>query len=271
MIQLMPLLLSLTGLLPASARATPKPEILNDVKFEQRIGEKLPLDVKLTDEYGDERTIASYLARQPVILVFSYFECPNLCTLVLNGLVNSLKKIPEKLGQDYQVLSVSINPDEKPPLALAKKRAYLARLGFSESGSRSDANLAWHFLTGKESEIRRLADQAGFHYRKDPKSGEYAHPSGIMVISRLGVITQYLFGIEYDPKLLDTALQDARFNRQGSWVNAVLLYCFHYDPKLSRNGPWILFAIRSAGAIGLLILLGTIIYLRRTDPVRPVP
>jgi protein SCO1/2 len=166
--------------------------------------------------------------------------------LVLNGLVQALKNLPLTLGTDYQVLTVSIDPREKPSLAFAKSRSYLARLG--------DLKLPWHFLTGKEDQIRKLTDSAGFHYSRDPVSGEYAHPSGIVIVSPNGKISQYLFGVQFDSKKLQRALEAAGRDKTGNWVEEILLYCFHYDPRQSQRGPLVMKVMRTVGALGALSL-----------------
>lgn len=218
-----------------------------EVRFEQHLGNQLPLETPLIDELGQKKTLKSFTGRTPLILAFTYFRCPNLCTLVLNGLVQALKQLPDQIGRDYKVLAISIDPAEKPSLALAKKRTYLAKLGNLEN---SDQGESWSFLTSasqNDNDIHQLATSAGFHYYQEELSGEYAHPSGFLVVSPSGFISQYFFGIQFDPKKLHEALSQAKLERSGSWIEEVLLYCFHYDPKLSHNGPLIMTAIRIAG------------------------
>ena len=218
------------------------------------------------DEYGRSHPLSAYFGSVPVILVFTYYRCPNLCTLVLNGLVEALQKIPDQLGTDYQVLTVSIDSKEKPPLAFSKKLTYLARLGKVEHkipmpNTPAYFSAPWHFLTGEEPQIRDLADAAGFNYRQDPISKEYSHPSGIIVLTPNGIISKYLFGIQFDAQDLHEALLKARKNQQSSWTEEILLYCFHYNPDLNPNGPLIMRGIRITGAIGALCLILFLIYL----------
>jgi protein SCO1/2 len=226
------------------------------VRFEQEIGRQLAINAEFTDESGRTWPLAKDLGPMPTILVFAYYRCPNLCTLVLNGLTQTLRAIPEVLGRDYRILTVSIDPSERPSLALEKKHSYLARLGDLSAPEDS-----WRFLTGKEFDIHRLAESAGFHFYRDPMSGEYAHPSGFLVISPSGTISKYFFGIQFDPGQLHEALQNAVAEKRGTWVDEVLLYCFHYDPKLSRHGRVIMRTIRLAGAAGAIATLGLLAYL----------
>jgi protein SCO1/2 len=226
------------------------------IRFDQNMGAELPMNTIFTKETGESTSLKTLVKRKvPTILVFSYYRCPNLCTLILNGLVDALRNLPtERLGLDYQVLTVSIDPLEKPHLALMKKRTYLARYGETRNDS-------WHFLTGDESNIQHLAQTAGFHYLRDSASGEYSHPSGIIVLTPQGRISQYFFGIQFDPQSLHKALTRAQKSRTGTWVDEVLLYCFHYDPQTSAHGKIILLGIRMTGMIGALALLGFLLYL----------
>ena len=230
----------------------------SNVRFEQHLEQKLPLNVRVVDEYNQEKPLSTYFGKTPVIVVFTYFRCKNLCTLVLNGLVQSLKGLPETLGKHYQVLTISISPVERASLALAKKKSYLAKLGEVQK------NTAWHFLTGQSTEIRKLANLAGFYYEPDLSSGEYAHPSGIIVVSPQGKITQYFFGIQFSSKELHQALSIASREKKGSWIEEILIFCFHYDPKLSTNGPLIMKIIRGAGVLGLLSIVLFLAYLFST-------
>ncbi|MEO5968481.1 MAG: SCO family protein [Bdellovibrionia bacterium] len=236
--------------------------------FAQNSPENSPQNLtgRFKDEYGRSHFLTSYLGEVPVILVFTYFRCPNLCTLVLNGLVQALQKIPETLGKDYKILTISIDPHEKPPLAFSKKLTYLARLGMVEHklakpNTPEYVSAPWHFLTGEEPQINDLATAVGFNYRQDPISKEYSHPSGIVIVTPQGTISKYLFGIQFDAQDLHNALLKAQLNQQSSWSEEILLYCFHYDPKLSPNGPLIMKGIRITGAVSALSLILYIFHL----------
>jgi protein SCO1/2 len=237
--------------------ASAPPSQNQNVYFEQKIGGILPLQTQFTNSRGDQLPLSLIAGDKPHILVFSYYRCPNLCTLVLNGLVESLKKIPQKLGKDFDVITISIDPEERPSLALMKQRTYLARYG-------ETATQDWHFLVGKNTSIRSATSSAGFHYEKDAVSGEYNHPSGIIILSPKGKIIRYLFGIQYDPKALSESLEDAKLGRLGSLAEEILLYCFHYSPSANKNGKTVLAVVRLVGFIGAIGLLVLLIHLSKS-------
>src|SRR5262249_46511178 len=154
---------------PHSVRAdTERPPMLRDVGIEQRLGERVPLDATYTDEQGRAVRLGQYFGERPVILALVYYQCPMLCTLVLNGLVSALKALSFDVGRQFDVVNVSINPAETPAIAAAKKQTYL------ESYRRPGAEAGWHFLTAEQASIDRLAEAVGFHYRQDPRTGEFA-------------------------------------------------------------------------------------------------
>lgn len=227
------------------------------VYFEQKIGSTLPLQTQFTNSRGDSLPLSLIAGDKPHILVFSYYRCPNLCTLVLNGLVEAMKKIPQKLGKDYDVITISIDPKERASLALMKQRTYLARYGETTSQD-------WHFLVGQSASIRSATNSTGFHYERDSLSGEYNHPSGIMILSPKGKIIRYQFGIQYDPKTLSESLEDAKLGRLGSLAEEILLYCFHYSPSANKNGKTVMAVVRLVGFIGAIGLLVLLVYLSKT-------
>jgi len=232
---------ALTGL----ARAGAAPEI----GWSQNLGKALPLGLQITDDTGRTHALADFFSGVPVVFVFAYYQCPNLCTLVFNGVADALRALPERLGRDYQVLSLSIDPREGPKLALMKRRTYLAQLGQTTTTS-SD----WRFLTADSDTISQVASAAGFAYRYDSVSRQFEHPSGLVVLSADGRIRQYMTGIRFDPRLLSQAIQSASRFKTGSLTEQILLFCFHYDPASSRNGPRVLGLIRALGVLCALAL-----------------
>jgi protein SCO1/2 len=242
--------------------------IFNDVRFDQHLGEKLPLEAIVTDEYGQRRTLGSLFNHRPVVLVFSYYRCPNLCTLVLDGLVDGVKPLLRQIGPTFDILTLSIDPEERPSLALAKKRTYLARLGKSQINEKETIPFAWHFLTADSENIKRLTRAGGFYYRRDEKSGEYLHPSGLLIATPNGIISQYFFGIQFDSLKLRSAIAAAGSGRQGSLVDRILLFCFHYDPAASVHGPLIIKSIRIAAVTGAALLFGLLVSLIMSNPER---
>ena len=223
------------------------------VRYEQRLGATIPLETVFQNEQGHEVSLRS-LIKGPTVVVLAYYGCRNLCTWVLNGLVNSMSELPPlKLGHEYQVITISIDPREKPRLALAKKRSYLARYGISEITRSEDAS-GWSFLTGTENSIRTVADAVGFRYRIDPASGEYSHPSGIVVVSATGKITQYLLGVKFESDTLRGALLNAKAEKTSSLVDEILLLCSNGDPSATKVGAWALRLVRIAGVMSVAAL-----------------
>ncbi|MGH7971104.1 MAG: SCO family protein, partial [Limisphaerales bacterium] len=178
----------------AKSAEPPQPlpaETLSQIRFDQRINAQVPLDLAFRDDMGRRVALSQYFDRKPVVLVLGYYQCPMLCTLVLNGLVAALEDVKWTAGTEFEVVDVSINPLETPPLAAAKKSTYLRSYG------RAGAAAGWHFLTGDASSIKQLADMVGFHYAYDPVSKQYAHPSGVIVLTPKGKVSQYVFGVTY--------------------------------------------------------------------------
>ncbi len=233
----------------ADARAADNilPPVLRQVGFDQRLDEQVPPDLAFRDETGREVRLQEYFdGKKPVILVLAYYRCPMLCTQVLNGLVRALLDMTLVPGKDFTIITVSFDPRETPPLAAAKKKTYLERYG------REEAEAGWHFLTGQEESIKRLTEAVGFHYRYDAKNDQYAHASGILVLTPTGKVSRYFYDVRYSPRDLRLGLVEASQNRIGSPVDRILLYCFHYDPNEGRYGPTIMRLVRLGGAVTLV-------------------
>ena len=224
------------------------PPELAGVGFDQKLGAQVPLDLVFREETGAEVALGAYFGQRPVLLILSYYECPMLCTLVLNGVTSGLKAVPFAPGEDFEIVTVSFDPREKPDLAARKKANYVELLG------RPGAAAGWHFLTGDEPAIAALTGAVGFRYRYDAASNQYAHAAGIMVLTPQGQISRYLFGIEYAPKDIRLALVEASAGKIGSFVDQVLLFCFHYDPETGRYGAATLNGIRVGGVLTLAAL-----------------
>jgi protein SCO1 len=217
------------------------PAALQDIRFDQRLNEPIPLELTFNDEAGRAVKLGDYFGRRPVILVLAYYQCPRLCTLVLNGLVQGMLEMPLVAGKDFEVITVSFDPREGPDLAASKKESYLQRYG------RPGAAGGWHFLTGEESQIRQLADAVGFHYRFDPGKNQYMHASGIMIATPEGRLSRYFYDVKYSGRDLRLGLVEASQNKIGSAVEQILLYCFHYDPTLGRYSASVMNFIRVGG------------------------
>jgi len=241
----MALIILIVSFAPASWANDTRPPALQGVGIDQRLNQQVPLDLMFRDEAGKPVRLGDYFGSKPVILALVYYKCPMLCTLTLNGLERTMRVMPLDVGNQYSVVTVSFDPHETPALAAAKKQEYLAHY------ERPGGAAGWHFLTGEESSIRQLTDIVGFHYNYDPKSGQYAHTTGL---TPQGKIARYFYGVEFSPRDLRLSLVEASANKIGSPVDEILLFCFHYDPATGKYGLAIMRVIQLAGAITVLAL-----------------
>jgi len=232
----------------AWAQAPGLPPQLREVGIDQRLNQSIPLELSFRDETGRAADLGEYFGRRPVILALVYYECPMLCNQVLNGLLRSLRAVRFDAGRDFEVVAVSIDPRETPGQAAIKKRQYASGYG------RAGAAAGWHFLTGQEPAIRRLAGAVGFRYAFDARRDQYVHAGGIMVLTPEGRLARYFYGVEYSARDLRLGLVEAAAGRIGTAVDRVLLFCFHYDPETGKYGAAILRMIRGAGLATVLAL-----------------
>jgi protein SCO1/2 len=248
--------------LPASV--VPRP--LREIGFDQNLGEVVPLDTVFKDEQGRAVALGDYFGKRPVVLLFAYYDCPMLCTQVINALAIALDVISLDAGHDFEIVTVSFDPRDTPATATAKKAAYISR------DRRPGTAAGWHFLTGDHASIDRLTKAAGFRYRWDDETHQFAHPTGVIVLTPDGHLARYLFGVEYGPRDLRFALVEASAGKVGSRVDSLLLYCYHYDPMTGRYGLAIMRAIRIAGA-ATVVALGSFIFImvRREKPKHQAP
>lgn len=236
------------------------PPTLREVGFDQRLDEQVPLDLEFRDETGRLVRLGDYFTDNPVILVLAYYRCPMLCTEVLNGLARGLLDVSFDIGKEFRVVTVSFDPREQPELAAAKKRTYLDRYG------RPGADAGWHFLTGEEGPIQRLTRAVGFRYSYDAARDQFAHASGIMILTPSGKISRYFFDIHYAPRDLRLGLVEASAGKIGSPADQVLLFCFHYDPTVGKYGVAVMNFIRLGGVLTMLVLgifVGRLWYVER--------
>ncbi len=224
-------------------RADQTPDILKQIGIDQRLDAPLPLDIPLRDEVGRAVRLGDYFGRRPVVFALVYYNCPMLCTQVLNGLVAALNVMSLDAGSDFEVVAVSFDVRETPAMAAAKKEAYLSRY------KRPAASAGWHFLTGDAPAIERLTKAAGFRFRYDAARDQFAHASAIMVATPDGRLARYFYGIEYAPRDLRLGLVEASAGRIGTPVDQVLLYCFHYDPSNGKYGAVVVNMVRLGGLV----------------------
>jgi protein SCO1/2 len=241
------------------------PGMLQKARFDQNLDALLPLNVPLRDEQGRTVDLGDYFGRRPVIVNLVYYECPMLCNEVLNSLLRSMNALAFDAGKEFEVVTVSIDPAETPVLAARKKAAYLRRYG------RAGADQGWHFLTGDEASIRRLAAAVGFNYVYDPTSKQFAHPAGIAIATPQGRIARYFFGISYPAGDLRLGLVEAAAGKIGSPMDQILLVCFHYDPRTGKYNVAIMNAIRLLGGL-TVASLGTFMFVMfRRDRRAKIP
>jgi protein SCO1/2 len=239
--------------------ADARPPILRDVGITQRLGNQLPLDALFLDEAGRPVRLGQYFGTRPVVLVLAYYNCPMLCTQVFNGLVSALRVLNFDAGKEFEVVAVSFDPRDRPPDAAAKKKAYVDEYG------RPGAAAGWHFLTGGAGSIERVTTAAGFRYKYDESTGQFAHASAITVATPGGRLSRYFYGIEYAPRDLRLGLIEASGNRIGSPVDQILLYCYHYDPKVGKYGAVVMNMVRLGGVAAVLILSTFLTIMWRRD------
>jgi protein SCO1/2 len=239
------------------------PVQLRGVGIEQRLNAQVPMDLVFRDESGNNIRLGDCVQGKPTILVLVYYSCPRLCTRVLSGLLDGLTALKSfDIGDKFEVVTVSFDPRETPELAAAKKQAYVGSYG------RSGAEKDWHFLTSAEPSIKQLTEAVGFHYTYDPVSQQFAHASGIMILTPTGKISRYFYGIDYSPTELRLGLVEAADSKIGTPVDQILLFCFHYDPTTGKYGLAVLNFVRLLGAVTLVGLGIMFVVLRRGERQR---
>jgi protein SCO1/2 len=244
---------------------------LSSIGFDQKLNAQISLDLPFRDEDGKTVRLRDYFGEKPVVLVLGYYRCPMLCTLTFNGMVESMNDMKWSIGNQFNVVQVSIDPKEKPELAAAKKKTYLRSYG------RAGASAGWHFLTGDEPNIRKLADEVGFHYAYDPAIKQFAHPAGLVILTPEGKTSKYLFGVKFSPAEMFAGLQGASENKVGSPIERLVLLCFCYSPIHGKYGQLIMTIVRILGAVtlaGMIWLFAAMIRRerkRRTDLATAIP
>jgi len=242
--------------------ANQMPQVLSEIGLDQRLDQQLPLDLPFKDEQGRDVRLGDYFGKKPVILTLVYYECPMLCTQVLNGLTSALRTMNFSVGTEFDIVTISFDPGETPELARGKKASYLERYG------RDGAAGGWHFLTGTPASIDLLTKAVGFRYAYNASVDQYAHVSGIMVLTPEGRLSRYFYGIEYAPRDVRLALIEAADHRIGSPVDQLFLYCFHYDPKSAKYSLAVMRMVRGAGLLTLAALVVGIVVMRRREARR---
>ena len=250
------------GLAPLRADSSTPIDIARHVRFDQNLGAQVSLNLPFVSDTGAPVRLGDYFHGQPVLLVLDYYRCPNLCGIVLNSLVESLKAMTWNVGEKFQVVVVSIDPTDTPRLSEQKKLGYVDR--YERPGTAD----GWHFLTGTPQAIKALADAVGFHFVYDPSDQQYAHPSGMIVLTPQGRTSRYFFGIEFPPAQIRDAITVAAASKINSPVYDFLLLCCRYNPLQGKYGVLIFNLMRAAGGLMVLALAGYVVHAIATDPAR---
>jgi len=238
-------------------RAEPLPQDLENIGVDEALESQVPLDTWFLDENGQQVTLARYFdGQRPVILNLGYMGCPMLCGLVTNGMLEAMNAMQHTAGEDYRVLSLSIDHSETPVLARAKKQGYL-QLYDRPSGAQG-----WHWLTGEEDQIRAVTDAVGFNFAWNDRRQEYAHAAVLVLLSPDGKVMRYLYGIEFEPRTLQLSLVEASQGQTGRTLDRFLLFCFQYDSAAGSYGPVAMNIMKVGAVITVLVIGGLILALR---------
>ncbi len=243
----------------AAHAQAPGPDSLKQVWFDQKLNAQVPLDLTFRDDEDNIVRLSDYFGKQPIVLTLNYYHCPNLCSLELDQLAQTMADLQWTMGDQYQVVTVSIDPRETPELAAESKwlrlRAY----------ARPNTGPGWHFLTGDQAAITSLTQAVGFHYVYDPTLDEYEHPTGVMVLTPQGKIARYLYGVDFQSNDLKLALTEAGQGKIGSPVDQLLLYCYTYDPSKGRYSLVATNAVRVGGVATMFLVGGFLFVMFRRD------
>jgi protein SCO1/2 len=246
-----------------SPPANTRPPRLENVGIEQHLDAQVPPDLTFRDDTGKTVKLGDYFGRKPLILNLVYYNCTMLCGEALAGLSSAMRLVKFDVGDQFDVVTVSFDPRETPEMAAAKKKDYVGRYG------RANAAAGWHFLTGQPDSINALTKVVGFQYQYDEKSNQYAHATAIMVLTPQGRISRYFYGVDFPPKDLRMGLVEASQGKIGNAVDAVLLYCYHYNPETGKYGAMVANILRLAAAATILVMGIFLFILWRLD--RSVP
>jgi protein SCO1 len=246
--------------LPASAL----PSALKEVGFDQHLNERIPTDVPFTDEHGRTVQLGDYFGRRPVVLAFVYFDCPMLCSQVLNATASALDLMSIEAGREFDVVAISFDPRETPAKAQSRKAVTLERYHHAASDA------GWHFLTGDQAAIDRVTSAVGFRYTWDELTKQFAHPAGVVVLTPDARLARYLFGIEYGPRDLRLAIVEASEGTIGTVADSVLLYCYHYDPMTGRYGLVVMRLLRAGGIATVFAIASFVLIMLRRERRAPI-
>src|SRR5579864_8821997 len=245
---------------PTADRLPPQ---LGDVSIEQRLNQQVPLELLFHDERGQNVTLGEFFEPgRPVILSLVYFDCRMICSQALSSLTTTLRRLKFDPGKQFEVLTISFDTRDKSEDAAAAKSKYLGMY------NRGGAEKGWHFLTGDQHSIDALANAVGFHFRWDPRTQQFAHAIGIMLLTPDGRVSRYYYGTQYFASDLRLGLVEASKNEIGTLADQIVLYCYHYDPRTGRYGVIVFRVMQISGGFTLALVAGFIFFFIRTDPNR---
>jgi protein SCO1/2 len=237
---------ALPGATPPGTPAMAPLPILKEVRVDQKLDAQIPLDLPFTDSNGQDVMLSQYFGTRPVVLVLAYYECPMLCTQVLNGVFSTMEPLKIDAGREFEVVVVSIDPGETPAMGRAKK------VGYVKHYQRPTAEQGIHFLTGRQESITKLADAIGFRYVYDEAIDQYAHPAMMTVLTPAGHVSKYLYGVEFAPLDFRFAVMSASEGKIGSFLDQAVMYCFHYDPSTGKYSVAIMTFVRLGGVLTMI-------------------
>ncbi|MBI5030847.1 MAG: SCO family protein [Chloroflexi bacterium] len=248
----------------APAYSAPPIDVNREVAFDQRLGVDVPADLVFNNEQGKTIRLGAYFNHaKPVILTLNYFSCPNLCSLELDQLTGAISDLALNLGDDFDIISVSIDPRETPDIAFEKRWQYIRNY------ARPGRGAGWHFLTGPEDSIVPLTEAVGFRYTYDGEKEEFAHPIGLVILTPQGKVARYIYGVDYDPRDIRLALVEASENKIGTAIDQILLLCYSYDPSTGKYSPMVLSMVRIGGVVMVVLLAAGLMWLWSKDLKRP--
>lgn len=251
----------------ANSLQTPQDKVISQVKWDQKLGTTIPLDLSFRDESGKDVKIGQYFNGKPVVMMLVFYDCTMLCSEVMNGSIrlfqDQQKLLGFEIGRDFEVVTLSINPEEGPKLAAEKKQNYLNEL---PAAKRADAAKGWHLLTGKNEQIKALADSIGYRYTYDPNTDTYAHPGGLLTLTPQGKVSSYFYGIDFPEKDVRYGLIEASHNKIGSPLERVALFtCFHYNPEKGTYAVGVMKVLRLAAIMTVLGMAFGITLMKRYE------
>ena len=235
-------------------RIEEKPGLMKEVDIEEHFDAAIPMTLGFVDDADVPVMLRQYFHDdRPAVITLNYSDCPQLCSMQLSQFVKSLKQVELSAGRDFQVLTISLDPNEKPARAAQTKQRYLSQYG------REGAADGWHFLTGSNNNIKAIADAIGFKYAYNPTRDEYAHPAAIVMLTPDGRIARYLYGLDFHPRTLRLALVESSEGKIGTAIDRFILSCFHWDSSEGDYSFHAWTAMRAGGVLTVFVLGGALL------------